>query len=150
MEDRFINKKRNPGRSELLLFSRLLSLASASSMILELFFLPCSPGDAQIRYQKKFLSPWKSSQALEKVAQGGVGVALSGNVEKTSRHGPWEHGLGVMLVLLGWWLDSMTLKDSRDLGDSVAVLFWISDSTIPAGNEEMLVSWGSLDWKFLD
>lgn len=47
MEDKFMNKKRNPGRSELLLFSRLLSLAAASSMILELF-LPCSPAEVQI------------------------------------------------------------------------------------------------------
>lgn len=48
MEDKFMNKKRNPGRSELLLFSRLLYLPAASNMILELFFLPCSPAEVQI------------------------------------------------------------------------------------------------------
>lgn len=98
MEDKFMNQKRSPGRSELLLFSRLLSLAAGSSIILELFFLPCSPGEAQIRNNSFF--PERVVRLCKKLPRA-VLESPSGNVQEPSRHGPQGHGPGVMLVLLG-------------------------------------------------
>jgi len=54
---------------------------------------------------------------LEQAAQGSGRVTIAGGVQKMCRYGTLGHGL-VGMVLLGEWLDLMTLKIFSSLNDS--------------------------------